>query len=439
MTTTTDQQEQWTIDYVCRESESYNDYQNRARLAAKYMLKYLERNDYPGIYGMRYDARDGRPAYNLQWLIRGTEVREITYMYSRMRDLARKFRRTTKEKDWSFNLPLWPLLSDLLDQDTTSHIFSFLDDFSFETVTKVSKEFYHALVPRQRRVNLSGCSSFGIVGLLNFVGAEYFSGRENSDLVTDTELLFLASSQPRLAHVDLGGCKYISMHNTIKLLSALGPRLKSLELGCHGECLHMGHRLAEAISTAPSLESLMLTLNHNSRQAFDFSCFNGHKRLRVLTLTVDGPITGGPALPSHLPNLECLKLDIVDQATKPYWRLLGNFQSPKLKQLDLTVTSYAFPEMRLHADMLISILMKIPSLESIVIRRVKRCSPLDGSIDLKSVDIPAEMVHVLDDMVRVLDENHRDIKFEEQEVKRLQSFARKRNIQCVVHNDNNRI
>ena len=72
--------------------------------------------------------------------------------------------------------------------------------------------------------------------------------------------------------------------------------------------------------------------------------------------------------------------------------------------------------------------MKIPSLESIVIRRVKRCSPLDGSNDLKLVEIPEEMVHVLD-------ENRREIKFEAQEVKRLQSFTRKRNIQCVVHND----
>lgn len=412
---TTDQQ--WTIDYVCRESDSYNDYENRVRLATKAMLKYLERNNYL--------PRHGNLNHDLQWLIRATEIRGIVYMYPRTKYFARVFRRETKETDWSFNLPLWPLLSDLLDQDTTSHIFSFLDDRSFEAVTKVSKEFYRSLIPRQKRVNLSGCSSFGISSLWNFVGAITFSGRENSDLVTGEELAFIARSQPRLAHVDLHGCKNICVSSTIGLLDALGPRLKSLVLGCHGECF-MDHDLSKTISKAPSLESLTLTLNHNSRETFDFSCFNDHKGLRALTLTLDGPLS---VLPSRLPNLGRLKLEIVDQTTKQYWRLLGNCQSPKLKQLDITVSSYAYPEMRLHADMLISsLLMKIPSLESIVIRRVKRCSPLDGSNDLKLVEIPEEMVHVLD-------ENRREIKFEAQEVKRLQSFTRKRNIQCVVHND----
>ena len=87
----------------------------------------------------------GNLSHDLQWLIRATEIRGIVYMYPRTKYFARMFRRETKETDWSFNLPLWPLLSDLLDQDTTSHIFSFLDDCSFEAVTKVSKEFYHCL------------------------------------------------------------------------------------------------------------------------------------------------------------------------------------------------------------------------------------------------------------------------------------------------------
>ncbi len=166
----------------------------------------------------------------------------------------------------------------------------------------------------------------------------------------------------------------------------------------------MDHDLSKSISNAPYLESFTLTL---------------------LTLTLDGPLS---ALPNHLPNLERLKLEIVDQTAKQYWRLLGNCQSPKLKQLELTLSSYAYPEMHLHADMLISILMKIPSLKSIIIRRVKRCSPPDESNDLKLVEIPEGMVHVLD-------ENRREMKFEAQEVKRLHSFTSKRGIQCVVHND----
>lgn len=366
------------------------------------LLKYLERNKYPGVLGYTVDGTYG---INLQTLIRGTEARGFVYKYPRLKFFARPFRRDTQETDWSFNLPLWPSLSDLLDQDTTLHIF-----FRFLTIGRLKRSQ----------------KSFGIIGLCNFVGMETFSARD-SDLETDEVLAFLKWSQPRLAHVDLHGSKNIGvpcMTSIIAFLQMLAPRLKSLVLGCHGERF-MDHDLSKSISNAPyPLESLTLTLNHNSRDEFDFSCFNGHEGLRALTLTLDGPVS---ALPNHLPNLERLKLEIVDQTAKQYWRLLGNCQSPKLKQLELTL-SYAYPEMRLHADMLISILMKIPSLKSIIFRRVKRCSPPDESNDLKLVEIPEGMVHVLD-------ENRREMKFEAQEVKRLHSFTSKRSIQCVVHND----
>lgn len=192
-------------------------------------------------------------------------------------------------------LPPWPVLSSTLDPDVTSHIIGFLNDESLRSASTVCWSFYHALVPCLRRVNLSGCQSFAEIGLWNYTGMEYFSGRINGHLVTNQFLAFLRYEHPRLTHVDFTGCS-LSAEGLTKFADMMGPRLKTLVMQFPGETDHLrvGVRCKELSKTlsrsCSSLESLSLTCNVAARKGFDFSYFNESKTLRELAVTLDGAI-----------------------------------------------------------------------------------------------------------------------------------------------------
>lgn len=431
MTSTTNE---LTIDFLYRECNDYSEFENRVRVAMKFLLKYIERND---------------PVWMRRGLLRFVQDRGLNtrQIYNRVRTMAKTIRRRKQEEETPLSpdvlnvgvdshilelnaharespaqLPPWPILSDALDDDVTTHVLSFLDDEAFSTVTKVSWSFYYALAPRQRRVNLSGCESFAEIGLWNFTGVESFSGRINSHLVTDRFIGFLCYDHPKLAHVDLSGCDNLTEQKVAYFVNRMGSRLKSFTMKFLPPPIQHIKKLGEELSKASSLETLSLTLNRDWRRGLDFSCFNGHTSLRELSITVEGAFK----LPKDLPHLEVLNLEIIDENPGYFWDYLLQCRYPNLKRVNLTVSSYAYPAFGLEIDMLTRVLSKALELESVVISRLQRHTPLDKTDDLK--DRPLS-----DARSQRMSHFHRRPDFEAEEVKRLIAFCRKRKIHCTCN------
>lgn len=129
------------------------------------------------------------------------------------------------------------------------------------------------------------------------------------------------------------------------------------------------------------------------------------------------------SFPQDLPCLEVLKLDFVDENPGYYWQQLSTCRYPKLKRVDITVSTYAHPEVSLKLDILMAFFSGLLNLESITLSRCKRDVPLDRSNDLKKRPISEELqerLHI----------DRRQPSFEAEEVKLLMAFAKKRKIEC---------
>lgn len=317
----------------------------------------------------------------------------------------------------------WPILCELLNCDVTGHIFSFLDDESICTATKVSKSFHACLEPHRQNISISGFKTYEAFRRRKYDRMVFFSGR-NSELVTDQVLLSLADTSlgyPDFSRIDIRGCN-TTLEGVADFLYAMGSRLEGLSMS-HSHEIAVDAESMRRIETllsqkCSSLVSLSLELNHPWTKEFRPSCLDNHGSLQELSLTLDDRMY----LPVSLPNLEVLKLEIIDDYVECYWRLLlVRSQYPKLKWLEVTITSYAFLPLVLRIDLLISaIKAKLPSLEYLVVKRAKRTSPLDKYRDYKRTA-------TRDDIRRARYRRRED---ETNEWKRLRAFAKSRNIKC---------
>lgn len=127
--------------------------------------------------------------------------------------------------------PPFPKLSHVLDDDTTAHIFSFLDNKSLYEASKVSREYRDALVPRQRFVTMQGFRSLRSFLQMNFSGMVCFDAAQ-SNLVTD-ELIQILSldrrSYPNLERVNTDGCNNVFYRGLALFRRNMGPRFESWE------------------------------------------------------------------------------------------------------------------------------------------------------------------------------------------------------------------
>lgn len=325
-----------SIDEACKERETYTEEENRKLRAAKIMIQYLKYRCYYPTSVMNYTG-----AFQRTGPFPTRAYRHLEIMANRIR----------REKHQANTPPIplqeWPVLSSKLNSDVTSHILSFLDHLSIVEVAKISWSFYNAaLVSRQKRVSLAGCDSFAETGVWNFTGMKYFSGRENSHLVTNKFLWFLNEAHPILAHVDLHGCDNLDTLLVAHFVELMSPRLKSFIfkfLPTKNIDSSESKYLSEALSKAPCLESLSLTLNRTCSQNFQFSSFDGNTSLKKLSVIADG----ATMLPKCLLNLEVLRLEFVDENPQWYWQHLAQSQYPSLKRLDVTVSNYAYPALGL--------------------------------------------------------------------------------------------
>ena len=346
----------------------------------------------------------------------------------RLRKIVDEIHYTNRRLSATLHLPKWPTLSETLDQDVTAHIFSFLDDESFCTATQVSRSFRTKLIPRQRKVRLGGFLSFEDFAMKTFDSVVFFSAR-NCARLEDGCLQVLAADYPNLAHVDFSGCKKVSSDGICRFVHDMGHRLKGLAMDSLRESFLNDFSMnddvrciEEAISNAPSLMSLSLTVCCASSHKFSMSGLNGHNSLRELSLCIDGAMN----LPEDLPWLESLSLELMDSCHIFYWRQLVNSHYPKLKTLEIMSSVYAFQAMPLHIDLLISILARTSNLESFTIRRLERNSPLDEACDLRIHPDFDSLYHSLP---------VRQPAFEAGETERLVAFAKSRRIKCVCKLD----
>jgi hypothetical protein len=120
------------IDQLWPECD-YTEYERRICTATIYMLKYIGRND-PETLKRAIGLVKSRGILKPQTC-------------NHVQTLAKEIRRSNQEMG---SLPPWPILSDSLDEDVTSHVASFLDDKSISMASKTSRYFYEALAPRQR-------------------------------------------------------------------------------------------------------------------------------------------------------------------------------------------------------------------------------------------------------------------------------------------------
>lgn len=123
--------------------------------------------------------------------------------------------------------PPFPTLSNMLNDDVTTKIFSFLDGKAMYEASKVSRAFRDALVPRQRNVTFEGFKSFASFRRMNFMGMVYFTdGKSKFQMDDFIQTLSLdRRSYPNLERVFVRNCYGAGLR---QYEDNMGPRFESI-------------------------------------------------------------------------------------------------------------------------------------------------------------------------------------------------------------------
>jgi hypothetical protein len=335
---------------------------------------------------------------------------------------------TTFEK---MNLPRYPpVLSWELNGDVTKHIFTFVDDESICTAMQVCKRFRDNLGSLRINVSMAGYKSFQAFRQWYYPRATFYSAH-NSPFVTDEWLSFLAAHNDtrydQLASIDIRGCNRITIRGIAQFVEAMDWRLERLAMSLFHESeikdTNALRKLEALLGSAPCLKSLSLELNKPWVNTFSLDCLNGSTSLHELSLMLDCWSTD---IPSILPNLETLKLEIIDGRVNEYWEQLSLATYPKLKHLEMTVTSHLFPHLVLDIDTLIYAIecnaeINLHGLESLVIRRREGHHAMDRGFARAKC-----MTHPMNAFIF-----RRSISVEREDWKELKAVCKSRNIDCT--------
>jgi hypothetical protein len=387
------------------------------------LLKYLKHKDLGLYHEAAVIVRKGGLSVHTKRVLR-----ELVDKRHRNKAKSHRYRAVTDGKytdwDWTLRSP-WPVLSLTLCTDVTGHIFSFLDDESICTAMSVSKLFCQTLAPHRRNVCASGFRSLDSFQQYGFAGMVLFSAK-HCNVVNDEFLKCLAKKPYRylsIANVDLYGCKTVTLKGIVEFVGTMKSRLEHLSLRHFDEPEIKDTESMRALerllaSRTSSLTTLTLELNRAWIKQFRlYRCLHGHPSLRTLSLTLDSRIR----LPTNLPHLEVLHLEIVDDYFGAYWIMLlrDTVNYPKLQRLEVTSCSYAAKHLKLSIDLLIAaIATKLPALNYLKIQRTQSHCPMDASYDRKAVITP-----------QVIQRAHFPApELEAQELQRLKAFAQRRNI-----------
>jgi hypothetical protein len=258
--------------------------------------------------------------------------------------------------------------------------------------------------------------------------ATFFSAR-NNPFVTDEWLSFLAAHNDtrfdQLARIDIRGCNSITIGGIAQFVETMGSRLKGISMS-HFHEKHIKDidallKLEALLGSAPSLESLSLELNKAWVEAFLTDCLIESTSLRELSLIFDSRAW----IPTSLCNLETLRLEIIDDYAEIYWDQLEGFEYPRLKRLEITVSSHLLNPLRLEIAFLIeAIKNNLSALEVLVIRRKNRTHSMDRSSNKRN--------ELCSWTIRRA--TYRSVAVEKEEWRQLRAFCQSRNIKCECPN-----
>jgi hypothetical protein len=324
----------------------------------------------------------------------------------------------------NIHLQNYPVLSAELNSDVTHHIFSFVDDESLCSAMQVCKSFRDTLVQHRMNVSLAGFDSFEAFGKWHYYHAVFFSAKDNV-FVTDQWLLSLARNKARynrIARIDIRGCNRITIGGIALFVETMGSRLKGISMSHFHEReiqdTYALSKMGALLGSSPCLESLTLELNKAWIDTFSLDCLNGSTSLRELSIVLDSY----KDIPAILPNLETLNLEIIDGLTEYYWEQLCFGAYPRLKRLEMTVSSHLAPHLQLGIDSLIESIENnktLHGLKSVVIQRRVRHHAMDRGYD-RGKWITSWQATVF----------QRSMSIEREEWQQLSTFCRSRNIYC---------
>jgi hypothetical protein len=259
--------------------------------------------------------------------------------------------------------------------------------------------------------------------------AAFYSAR-NSPFITDEWLSFLAAHNntryDQLARIDIRGCNLITIGGIVQFVETMGSRLKGISMSHFHERqiqdtdMDAFSKLEALLGSSPCLESLTLEINIAWINAFSRSphFLNNSTSLRELSIIMDWYAD----IPAILPNLETLKLEIIDGLVEHYWKQLGSVAYPRLKRLEMTVSSHSVPHLRLGIGLLMRALKynkNLHGLESLIIRRSDRHHAMDRGFGRRKWPNPKRAAGF-----------RRSISVEREEWRELNAFCQARNIYC---------